>query len=361
VKKIYFAFFFACIITSISCNYIEEHSTPHIKILDPPKEGNINSVAILPFKNNSKEEKNAGDILRKCFFTHLNTTGYNLLKLQEIDERLALAGIGITEIDKKDIYQLGRIVKADAIVCGTVIKCCRNFYGVYSQVVFSAEVKMINARSSKIIWHAEHTEKIHSNSLPLSVLSIPVAVVDSSLNIREKVITDTADQLVKKFISGIPEKKFISPLHADVISIKSGGTFPSVHYRVQAGDTLYRISRKFYGDTSMVGKICQANNEIAVNSLKIGQELVMPEVPVLEDITDIHQIDRTKHKRTVYRIKWGDNLYKIASVILGDGKKWKIIYDTNKNEINNTEDVPVGQVIIIPLQIENQKLRGNTN
>ncbi|MDO8141623.1 MAG: LysM peptidoglycan-binding domain-containing protein, partial [Candidatus Brocadiales bacterium] len=58
-----------------------------------------------------------------------------------------------------------------------------------------------------------------------------------------------------------------------------------------------------------------------------------------------------KYKKTVYRVKWGDSLYELASKVFRDGKRWTIIYDSNKNEIRNVKDLPVGQVIIIPLTV----------
>ena len=77
----------------------------------------------------------------------------------------------------------------------------KKFFGVYSQVVLGAEMKMVDVKSSKVIWQAEHTEKTHSDAIPVSPFSIPEAVVDSSMNVREKVITDTADRLVKNLLS----------------------------------------------------------------------------------------------------------------------------------------------------------------
>ena len=45
------------------------------------------------------------------------------------------------------------------------------------------------------------------------------------------------------------------------------------------------------------------------------------------------------------------SLYEIESKVFRDGKRWTVIYDSNKNEIRNVKDLPVGQVIIIPLTV----------
>ena len=71
----------------------------------------------------------------------------------------------------------------------------------------------------------------------------------------------------------------------------------------------------------------------------------------LQILKNSQQIDRNKYKKAVYRVKWGDSLYEIASKVFHDGKRWTIIYDSNKHEIMNIKDLPVGQVLIIPLTI----------
>ena len=50
-------------------------------------------------------------------------------------------------------------------------------------------------------------------------------------------------------------------------------------YTVQAGDTLSKISKEFYGDANSYMKIFQANREHLdnPNEIKPGQKLVIPE------------------------------------------------------------------------------------
>jgi len=129
VKKYFFAFII--VFLASSCNYIEERSTPHVKTPYSFQNTDISTIAILPFKNKT-EKKGVEDILRSCFFSNLSLKGYEVLKLEEVDERLNLARINANNLDSEDVYKVGRIVKADAIVYGVVTKCCKNFYGIYS-------------------------------------------------------------------------------------------------------------------------------------------------------------------------------------------------------------------------------------
>lgn len=335
--------------TFTGCNYIEEYSAPHIKTHQFPEENRINTVAILPLINQSEKE-GVGDILRKSFFRNFDLKGYDLVRLEQIDERLQLASIDTSNILKKNIYTLGRIVNADALIYGTVLNCDKHFFGVYSRVTLRAEIQMIDAHSSAVIWAAIHTEKSHSDSIPTSPLGLPIAVIESSINIRDKVIEDTANRLAKKFTSHIPAKDFVSTLHADVIHIKPNGNSMGVFYRVQKGDTLFHISRKFYDSIQKVDRIRERNNGLSADNLKAGQELIIPDVPILNNINESQDVDKDQFKKAVYRIKWGDNLYDIASSLFHNGKKWHAIYRENKDELNDPKDLPVGQVIIIPLR-----------
>ena len=53
-------------------------------------------------------------------------------------------------------------------------------------------------------------------------------------------------------------------------------------YVVQSGDSLYAISRKFYGDSSRIDLIFEANRDVmrSKNSLSVGQKLRIPPVPI---------------------------------------------------------------------------------
>ncbi len=49
-----------------------------------------------------------------------------------------------------------------------------------------------------------------------------------------------------------------------------------------------------------------------------------------------------------YTVKSGDSLSKIAKHIYGDAKKWRKIFDANKDKIKNPDLIYPGQVFTIP-------------
>ena len=63
-----------------------------------------------------------------------------------------------------------------------------------------------------------------------------------------------------------------------VVREKSSGAATSAGgtYTVQKGDTLIKIARTHYGDAHQWTKIAAANPGINANSIKVGQQIVLP-------------------------------------------------------------------------------------
>jgi nucleoid-associated protein YgaU len=49
-----------------------------------------------------------------------------------------------------------------------------------------------------------------------------------------------------------------------------------------------------------------------------------------------------------YTVQKGDSLSKIAQQQYGDGKKWKAIFEANRDQISNPDLIHPGQVLKIP-------------
>lgn len=59
------------------------------------------------------------------------------------------------------------------------------------------------------------------------------------------------------------------------------------------------------------------------------------------------RVDNTITSNT-YTVVKGDSLYKIAKAKLGDGSKWKEIYNLNKDKIKDPNAIQIGQVLKMP-------------
>lgn len=135
-------------------------------------------------------------------------------------------------------------------------------------------------------------------------------------------------------------------------------------HKVKTGDTLYALSRSYYGNANKWRLIYNANKDILGdnNMLIIGQKLTIPDNGLLANkrekinhypLRSQRVVDnsanvshKTGHK--TYKIKKGDTLYDIARLHFNDESKWKLIFEANKNVLTNSNSIPAGKTIIIP-------------
>lgn len=102
-----------------------------------------------------------------------------------------------------------------------------------------------------------------------------------------------------------------------------------VKYTVKSGDTLYKIAMMY---NTTVAKIAAANNIANVNSIYVGQVLVIPGTTVTPLTTTVK-----------YTVKLGDTLYKIATMY-----NTTVAKIAGANNITNVSLISVGQVLTIP-------------
>ena len=118
---------------------------------------------------------------------------------------------------------------------------------------FSDQLDSIKLREENTELRRENADLKARLGLPLNESAIP--------SFNKPPIFNKIDDLPKKKVSQKVE-----------ISAKT--------YEVKKGDSLYGISRKFYGDSSHMDKIFQANRGSlkSKNSLKPGQKLIIPAI-----------------------------------------------------------------------------------
>lgn len=115
----------------------------------------------------------------------------------------------------------------------------------------------------------------------------------------------------------------------------SGGGGGSGNYTVQTGDTLMKIAFETYGDLYKWKSIYEANRGKIKNPNAIPAGTVLN----IEKPANPVSIERNGDK---YVIKKGDTLGKIAYDIYGTKKKWKKIWENNKQLIKNPNRIFAG-------------------
>ncbi|MBW2006082.1 MAG: DUF799 family lipoprotein, partial [Deltaproteobacteria bacterium] len=124
------------------------------------------TVAILPFKNETKKEE-AFEIVRRTFCNHFSSLRYGDLELFKVDQRLKKTGFtDPDEINKLSPQRLGKILGVDAVIYGRITHYDRAYAGVYSKVSVGAAVKMVDTKANEFLWSGQHVQSKHQGGVP---------------------------------------------------------------------------------------------------------------------------------------------------------------------------------------------------
>jgi nucleoid-associated protein YgaU len=122
-------------------------------------------------------------------------------------------------------------------------------------------------------------------------------------------------------------------------------------YTVASGDSLWKIAHRAYGDADIqahIDAILAANPKADPDNLKIGQKLTLPG-KVATDINRLPAKQQVAHgDGTLYEVATGDTLSSIARKKLGDGSRWKEIYELNRERISDPANIFVGTTLRLP-------------
>ncbi|WP_423801882.1 LysM peptidoglycan-binding domain-containing protein [Neobacillus sp. SAB-20_R2A] len=162
---------------------------------------------------------------------------------------------------------------------------------------------------------------------------------------------DSLYSIARKFNVTVSSIKTTNNLTSDTIYVGQVLNLPFYTYTVVAGDTLYSISRKFNTSVDSI----RSYNQLPSDFLSIGQKIRIPRTveqttaatptptPAPEPApapAPAPTVDTTK--TSTYQVAAGDTLYQIA-------KKFATTVDTIKI-LNNltTESIFIGQILIVP-------------
>lgn len=123
-----------------------------------------------------------------------------------------------------------------------------------------------------------------------------------------------------------------------------------VTYTVKQGDTLGKITANFYGSNAQRHALQKANAEAfkaTKGKLVPGMVLVLPEKLGKDTLIPAPVAGEGE---TLYEIKYGDTLGKIAKATYGVTGDYKLIYERNKDRLKSANMIYEGQVIVLPVK-----------
>lgn len=145
-------------------------------------------------------------------------------------------------------------------------------------------------------------------------------------------------------VSQTPDPKPQTPIHT---------------YTVQAGDNLTNIARRLLDDGERWDDLLAANADQldAPENLRAGMVLKLPNAPenIAPQPAEPVRITtrspdpgpRSPATKT-YVVEAGDNLTRIARSQLGDGDRWRELFETNADQLESPDDLYAGQTLRLP-------------
>ena len=170
-----------------------------------------------------------------------------------------------------------------------------------------------------------------------------------------------SEMSVAEMITEEPEIAELTPPEAEetigVLETKHKDASGKTIHKVNPNDSLFKLSRKYYGDEAKWHKIYEVNrgNMSSPNALYIGQELLIPEITLAKKVTLSMEVPLKKRqdsemsiKTTEHTIVSGDTLYHLARKYYDDSTMWRKIYEANEDTIEDESFLVKGQILIIP-------------
>lgn len=133
-------------------------------------------------------------------------------------------------------------------------------------------------------------------------------------------------------------------------------------YTVKAGDTLWKIAKKIYGDPTKWKHLFDANKALLKgdqHTLQVNMTLNIPNVDSDKPPDAEKKILEKNTKDKEYIVRSGDTLTSIAEKFYGNRNLWEGIYQANRHRLGWRKacDLKAGQIITIPEQplLENRR------
>jgi hypothetical protein len=183
-----------------------------------PKDAPPPTVAIMPFDNLTSDEE-MGSLVRKSFYNHFSSKNYKDIELSTVDrglESIQRTQAGTWREVPPEI--LGQYLHTDYVIYGKVKDYQKIFLGVYSQIVLTVEVEMVECRSGKGVWWKTETKRSHEGGIPIEAWSLMSATVRSGLHLQQEKTLDLVERISRDLVAEIPEPAATpgGPLSVDI-------------------------------------------------------------------------------------------------------------------------------------------------
>ncbi len=154
-----------------------------------------------------------------------------------------------------------------------------------------------------------------------------------------------------------PEPVEPQPEVQDVVATAPPDRSAGSNYEVKASDSLRSIALEQYGDAQYWPMILRANPEVNPLKLKVGDKLYLPPLDEIQSGVSPTTPRKSPVERaaqppaqptSVYLTKEGDTLPYIAKQLYGDSRRWREIYDLNRDQLETPSAIRRGMRLKLP-------------
>ena len=151
----------------------------------------------------------------------------------------------------------------------------------------------------------------------------------------------------------LKERESTQHEHRDLTSTMGRLAKSSLILTVEAGQTLSELAAEHLGSSKHWPQLLAANRDqmSEPRQLREGMKLRIPAAqvePSVERVVSLNRQAIVANPKSRYIVRAGDTLYGIARRHLGDGDRWRLIYEANKQVLASPSQLRVGQILAIP-------------
>ena len=193
------------------------------------------SVAVLPFMNKTSSDF-AYTVVRRTMFNHFSSKNYRMLHWQDVDRRLALAGVDTAEeASMKTVAELTQILGVDGLLFGNITHYNKTFAGIASAISVGVELRFANA-DDKTLWEVKNVQRSFAGGVSTSPIGIIMNALVAAKHLHGDInLYRTAEDLGRELAAAMPEPSSLAgktlPVILDVVHSGVGQT-------LKYGDTL---------------------------------------------------------------------------------------------------------------------------
>ena len=169
-------------------------------------------IAILPFVNKTANPE-AGSLVRKMFYNFFSSLNYRDLEPFVIDDSLQTNHLYARIIIGEDIslQKLGKLLGVDAVIFGEVLSLGKMYALVYSDSQAGLHARMVRCDSGQVLWELEHTVHLEDGDVPISPISLAMAVFKTAYGHQQATHMKAAAELCMQMVATIPNPPAVRP------------------------------------------------------------------------------------------------------------------------------------------------------